>query len=90
MICRHYRVEGRVQGVGFRYFSQRSAQRLGLQGWVRNCSDGSVEALVQGEPWAVSSMEEQLRKGPSFSSVHNLDVRDMPLQRDIGTFEIRF
>ena len=49
MRTRQIRVMGRVQGVGYRYALRDEARRLGVAGWVRNCSDGSVEALLQGD-----------------------------------------
>src|SRR5690349_14047222 len=56
MKTRQIRLNGRVQGVGFRYALRDEAQRLGLNGWVRNCIDGSVEALLQGETHAVEAL----------------------------------
>lgn len=88
MICRHYRVEGRVQGVGFRYFTTRTARRLALSGWVRNCSDGSVEARACGEPEDLKTFEETIRKGPSFSRVSKLSIQDIPDSREQGEFQI--
>jgi acylphosphatase len=58
------RITGRVQGVGYRLWAMRTAARLGLRGWVRNRSDGSVEALVTGDPEAVAAMIEACRNGP--------------------------
>ena len=58
------RITGRVQGVGYRLWATRMAANLGLRGWVRNRSDGSVEALVTGAPEDVAAMVEASRKGP--------------------------
>jgi acylphosphatase len=58
------RIRGHVQGVGYRAFAQERATRLGLNGWARNRSDGSVEALVAGEASAVERFVAQLRDGP--------------------------
>jgi acylphosphatase len=57
-------ITGRVQGVGYRVWAMQMAPRLGLRGWVRNRSDGSVEALVIGEDGAVDRMIEACREGP--------------------------
>lgn len=63
------RVVGRVQGVGFRYATQRQAGRLGCSGWVRNGSDGSVEVFAQGEPAALSRLRAFLAVGPPAARV---------------------
>jgi acylphosphatase len=60
----HLRIEGRVQGVGYRYWLNREAVRNGLTGWVRNRSDGSVEALLIGPADAIERMIEACRQGP--------------------------
>jgi acylphosphatase len=58
------RITGQVQGVGYRLWMTRTAASLGLRGWVRNRTDGSVEALVTGTPKAVAAMIEAARRGP--------------------------
>ena len=58
------RVTGKVQGVGYRLWAMRTAESLGLSGWVRNRSDGSVEMLVTGAPKDVAAMIEACREGP--------------------------
>jgi acylphosphatase len=62
-------IQGRVQGVGYRDWMIREAQRLGIRGWVRNRPDGSVQALVAGEAVAVGSMIAACRRGPLFARV---------------------
>ena len=62
-------ITGLVQGVGFRAWTRREARRRALRGWVRNLSDGSVEALLIGEPEAVEELAEACRRGPSFAQV---------------------
>ena len=62
-------ISGRVQGVGFRAFVQREAQRRGVRGWVRNRRDGSVETLLIGETAVVAEMEAACRRGPAFARV---------------------
>lgn len=66
------RVTGRVQGVGFRDWTAREARKLGLKGWVRNESDGSVSALIVGSEDAVAAMLERLWKGPRLASVSDV------------------
>ena len=61
----HVRIEGRVQGVGYRAFVERNALALGLEGWVRNRRDGSVEAIFQGPDDSIDEMLAALPSGPS-------------------------
>lgn len=72
----HVVIVGYVQGVGFRYAAQHRARLLGLHGWVRNTSDGSVEAVVEGEPDLVCSFVDWARSGPSGASVESVETRD--------------
>ena len=66
---------GRVQGVGFRYFVQYSAVALQIGGWVRNCEDGSVQMLLQGEEEAVQLLLQRIREGTVWIQVENLTVQ---------------
>ena len=76
VISKCFVVNGRVQGVGFRYFVVREAQALGLAGWVRNLPDGRVEVLGSGEPDVVSALEGRLWEGPPHAKVSSVDVRE--------------
>lgn len=69
-------VRGRVQGVGFRYATVLAAQRFGVSGWVRNRSDGSVEAMVHGSPEAVEAIVAWARRGPDCAVVESLEVAE--------------
>jgi acylphosphatase len=69
-------IRGRVQGVGFRAWTEYTALERGLQGWVRNCRDGSVEALFVGAADAVAAMIAACRQGPRGSRVERIDQRD--------------
>jgi acylphosphatase len=71
-------VQGRVQGVGFRFSVQVEAQRHGVAGWVRNRADGSVEAALEGAPSAVDALVAYCRRGPRFAEVRELSVTDEP------------
>lgn len=73
---KHLRVTGRVQGVGFRFYMERRARELGVTGWVRNRSDGTVEAEVQGEPAAVEQIIAWARHGPRSAAVTEVRVTD--------------
>lgn len=71
-ICRNLRIEGRVQGVGYRWSLCAEAERLGLSGWVRNRRDGSVEALVYGPVEAVEALTFWAHRGPSMARVDSV------------------
>jgi acylphosphatase len=81
-------VRGMVQGVGFRFFAQRSARSLGVHGWVRNRADGSVECVAEGDEAAVAEYLSRLEKGPSGSRVEGLDVEPVEPEGTTG-FEVR-
>lgn len=72
-------ITGRVQSVGFRDWVLQTGQRLGLTGWVRNRSDGAVEALVVGDETAVGQMIEACRRGPPLARVDEIDVEPVDL-----------
>jgi len=89
-LARRFLVSGRVQGVGFRYFTQAAASHAGVTGWVRNLPDGRVEAAAEGEAAAMTAFETQLRQGPPGSRVDRVDVADTPAQPFTAThFQIR-
>jgi acylphosphatase len=73
-VRRGFRVTGRVQGVGFRWWTQRAARELGLGGSVRNMPDGSVEVQAVGPEALVSRLEAALQKGPPSARVMRVDV----------------
>lgn len=70
----HVRIEGRVQGVYFRAWTDTTARALGLDGWVRNRRDGSVEAVFSGPADAVERMLENCREGPPAARVENIEI----------------
>jgi acylphosphatase len=74
MITRRLRIRGLVQGVGYRYALRREAQRQGVAGWVRNRSDGSVEALLQGAAERVAEVLAWARRGPPGSRVDEVEI----------------
>jgi len=75
-VSRHMVVHGHVHGVGFRAFVEREALRRGLEGWVRNRRDGSVEALFVGPKDEVAAMIEDCRSGPPGARVDFVDQRE--------------
>ncbi len=80
-------VSGRVQGVCFRYTMDREAERRQVNGWVRNCRDGTVEAVVEGEKEAVESLISWCHQGPPGAVVRKVDVE---WQKDRGEFDSFF
>ena len=89
-LIRHYLISGRVQGVGFRAFTQRQARELRLAGWVRNLEDGRVEALARGPAETLASFESRLRQGPAHGRVDALVMSELtPAQGPRGDFEVR-
>ena len=87
-IARLYRVRGRVQGVGFRYFAEKTAQGLGIAGWVRNDDDGSVEVYGVGSPEQLAELAGMLWKGPRWAEVRGVDESEAALERVVG-FSVR-
>ena len=82
-VIRHVIIRGRVQGVGYRAWTQYTARDHGLEGWVRNRRDGSVEAVLAGPPETVADMIAACRSGPPMSRVNALDTQDAHLD-DLG------
>jgi acylphosphatase len=72
---KHLRITGKVQGVGFRAAMYREAMRLNVTGWVRNRTDGTVEAVIQGPGKAVAEVLQWARQGPNGARVDNVEVR---------------
>lgn len=89
-VRKHVYLSGRVQGVGFRAFTQRTAQRLEVNGWVKNLSDGRVEAVFAGPKEEVDKILAQVKKGPSFAEVNNIEITDETYQGEYDNFEIRY
>jgi acylphosphatase len=76
MIRRRLIVHGHVQGVGFRWAIARAAESRGVSGWVTNRADGTVEAVLEGEPEAVESVVRLSREGPRGARVERVDVAE--------------
>jgi acylphosphatase len=81
-----YVVRGVVQGVGFRWFVLREAQRLELRGWVSNLRDGSVEVVAEGPPASLSELERVLARGPSAARVERVEKLVTPHDVDMPKF----
>lgn len=83
-------VKGRVQGVGFRFFTVEAARRLGVDGWVRNTVDGDVELEVRGAKEQVDGLIEAVRRGPSSARVSTVRVNGIEAGEDAPGFRIRY
>jgi acylphosphatase len=77
-LARRYVIHGRVQGVGFRYFTQAAAVREGVAGWVRNTPDGSVEVSAEGDAEPLTRFEQRIRQGPPGARVDRVEVTGRP------------
>ena len=83
-------VEGRVQGVGYRDYAQRRAERLGLAGYVMNLNDGRVRARAEGPRDLIEEFVRALEKGPPLSKVDTVNVRWVPATGRFRGFDVRF
>jgi len=88
MSARLLRITGRVQGVGFRYSLVREARRMQLSGWVRNRTDGSVEAHLQGPHAGIADVERWAWQGPPSAHVLHVEAADT-VDADLAGFEER-
>ena len=86
--ARRFTVSGRVQAVGFRDFTFRAAEELGLAGWVRNLADGRVEVHAEGPPAALELFAARLGQGPRFARVSGVAVEPAALAGHAG-FDVR-
>src|SRR5574340_1223088 len=86
--ARGYIVRGRVQGVGFRWYVEREARTLGLNGWVRNNFDGSVEVLAMGTREQLLQLRRRLRQGPREARVDDVEEYEAQPVPGLNTFRI--
>jgi acylphosphatase len=85
----HATVQGRVQGVSFRYFVTEQAERLGIKGWVRNRYTGDVEVMAEGSRYSLEQFLRALHQGPPMASVSAVDVEWLPMTGEFGAFWVR-
>jgi len=85
----HIIVGGRVQGVGYRAWAERTAREIGLVGWVRNLPDGSVEIRAEGDGGALELFVEKLWRGPSLAEVENVVFSEEPPREELSDFSVR-
>ncbi len=86
----HAVVRGDVQGVGFRYFVQRTADALGLQGWVRNNDDGTVEVVAEGDKPKLEQLKRSLEEGPRLARVARVEAEWMKATGRLEGFDLAF
>lgn len=85
----HAIVEGRVQGVGFRYFTQDRALFLGLTGWVRNRWEGTVELIAEGPPEDLEKLQQAVGRGPRVGTTQNVKFNYQAASGEFNSFQIR-
>jgi acylphosphatase len=81
LVARTYRVTGRVQGVGFRYFVKQNADALGICGYVRNEDDGAVFVYAVGDPVSITRMAGAVRTGPHHSEVRTVEEKEAGIEK---------
>ncbi|MDH3285302.1 MAG: acylphosphatase [Acidobacteriota bacterium] len=86
--ARRFRIRGKVQGVGYRFFAMTCAEALGLGGWVKNLDDGSVEAHAEGTQEKIDEFAFDLSRGARFARVSEIATEDVPVE-DHESFAIR-
>jgi acylphosphatase len=87
-VARKFIISGEVQGVGFRFFAQRSAATHQVKGYVRNLPDGRVEALAEGEAENVEAFKRDLSAGPKHAVVENVEELNVEPTRSYKSFLI--
>jgi acylphosphatase len=84
------RIQGKVQGVGYRFFATRVARRLGLKGWIENLRDSNVEAVIEGEAEKIDEWIEEIREGPRYAEVTKIDQERREFTGKLGDFDVKF
>lgn len=85
----HVLISGRVQGVWFRARTRQKAEQLGIKGWVRNTSDGCVEAVFEGQEELVREIVEWCYHGPPMAKVSNVEVKKQKSTEDFDSFSVK-
>ncbi len=83
-------LSGRVQGVGFRYFAESIAGKYGIRGYVKNTFNGKVEVICQGEEEDLKNFIEEVKKGPAFSAVADVEIEETKDSKKYNIFEIKY
>ncbi|WP_346854793.1 acylphosphatase [uncultured Draconibacterium sp.] len=90
MVQYEIKVTGRVQGVGFRYYTQKQAKLFELKGWVKNTVDNGVLVMVQGEETVIKTFIDYLWIGPTLSQVRNITQVKMQVVEEFADFQVRY
>lgn len=88
-LCLHALISGHVQGVGFRYFVQVTAQEMDISGWVRNRWDGTVEVSAEGNQEVLEKFVNRLKRGPTSARVTDIKVNWLPSSQTYQGFHVR-
>ncbi|RKU16967.1 acylphosphatase [Candidatus Poribacteria bacterium] len=83
-------ITGRVQGVGFRNFTQRNARQLGVKGYAKNLPNGKVEVVAEGDKTQLDALVVFLREGPRYARVDSLEIDERPFTGEYEAFGIRY
>lgn len=86
----HIFISGLVQGISFRYYTREKAKQLGLTGWVKNLSNGRVEAVFEGEKEKIEQMIDWVKQGPDLAQVKEVEVQWQEYENEFSDFEIRY
>ena len=87
---KHIFISGRGQGVGVRHFTRTHAESLGVNGWVKNLSDGRVEAVFEGDEEPVQKLIDQCKEGPASAYVKDIEIQEVKKEGPFGEFSVRF
>lgn len=85
----HLLIHGHVQGVGYRYYAQQYAQKLGLTGWVRNLADGGVEIVAEGDTALLEQLISWGKQGPRYANVRDVELTQLTATSEFRDFSIR-
>jgi acylphosphatase len=86
--AKHFLVRGRVQGVGYRWFARRAAERFDVVGYARNLAGGEVEVQAQAEESALESFKQELQRGPHGARVTEVVEQELPVNNSYSSFHI--
>lgn len=86
----HIIVHGRVQGVGFRFYTQQQANNFGIKGWVKNRADGTVEIVAQGDKTTMQKFVASVKKGSPASKVEHVEIKEVRRTKGYNSFQVKY